>query len=75
MTLNQLLDGQSANVVDIAVDQKSLAFRCQSLGITPGCAIEVLRRAPAKGPLQVKVLNTLYSIRSSDAAHIRVSPV
>ncbi len=75
MTLNQLLDGQSALVIDIAMDQESLAFRCQSLGITSGCTIEVLRRAPAKGPLQVKVLNTLYSIRSSDAAYIRVSTV
>lgn len=75
MTLNQLLDGQRANLVHISIDQQSLAFRCQSLGITPGCSIEVLRRAPAKGPIQIKVLNTLYSIRSSDAAHIRVSPV
>lgn len=74
MTLNQLLAGQTAKVVDISLDQQALAFRCQSLGITPGCSVEVLRRAPAKGPLQIKVLNTLYSIRSADAAHIRVSP-
>lgn len=75
MTLNQLVAGQSASVIGISVDQHALANRCQSLGITPGCAIEVLRRAPAKGPLQIKVLNTLYSIRSADAEHIGVKPL
>ncbi len=72
MTLNQLLDGQCASVVDIPMDQNALMHRCQSLGITPGCSIEVLRRAPAKGPLQIKVMNTLFSIRNGDAEHIRV---
>ncbi|MCK5881287.1 MAG: ferrous iron transport protein A [Sinobacterium sp.] len=75
MTLNQLSAGQYANVIAVPTSKASLSHRCQTLGISEGSAIQMLRRAPGKGPLQVKVLNTLYSIRPDDAVHIQVSPL
>ncbi len=75
MTLNQLATGQSASIATVPEALMGLKHRCMTLGITAGSTVEVLRRAPGKGPLQIKVLNTLYAIRPNDAMHIQVTPL
>lgn len=47
-----------------------LLRRLFSLGIRPGACAELLRKAPLGDPLEVKVQETLLSIRSSEAAHV-----
>ncbi len=75
ITLNQIAAGCSANVSFLPDMHANLKHRCQTLGIVPGSLVKVLRRAPGKGPLQIKVLNTLYSIRPKDAESIQVTPL
>ncbi len=73
MTLDQLAIGQTANVTCTLDQQPGFTDHCISLGIEPGADVKVLRRAPGGGPLQVKVLNTLYAVRSLDAKQIKVA--
>lgn len=70
MTLDQLKVGQTAKVVSVKHD--GFSDQCGTLGIDQGASIQVLRRAPVKGPLQVKVVGTLYAIRPTEAQLIEV---
>lgn len=73
MPLNQLSIGQAATVESFINQLPSFQQLCKNLGIKPGSSVEILRKAPGKGPLQIKVLGTLYSMRETDAEGIRVS--
>ncbi|MEC8428286.1 MAG: FeoA family protein [Pseudomonadota bacterium] len=73
LPLSQLAIGQAATVESFINQLPSFQQICQNLGIKPGSSVEILRKAPGKGPLQIKVLGTLYSMRESDAQGIRVS--
>jgi ferrous iron transport protein A len=73
LPLSQLHIGQTGLVQSFINDLPSFQQLCLNLGIKPGSAIEILRKAPGKGPLQVKVLGTLYAMRKSDAEGIAVS--
>lgn len=73
LPLSQLAIGQAATVESFINQLPSFQQLCQTLGIKPGSSVEILRKAPGKGPLQIKVLGTLYSMRESDAQGISVS--
>ncbi|MBI3929779.1 MAG: ferrous iron transport protein A [Armatimonadetes bacterium] len=49
-----------------------LLRRLFSLGVRPGAQVEVLRKAPLGDPLEVKIHETLLSIRSSEASTVLV---
>lgn len=46
--------------------------RLLEMGITPGIAIEVMRRAPLGFPIEIKVRGYLLSLRESEAKSIEV---
>lgn len=48
-----------------------LGDRLVELGFTPGAPVQVLRRAPFGGPLQVQVRDFVLSLRRSDAQSIQ----
>ncbi len=73
MTLNQLKPGQSASIVQLNLTHTHFSQHCNDLGIAIGNEVELMRRAPGRGPLQIKVLGTLYAIRPADAENIQVS--
>ena len=52
----------------------SLGDRLVELGLTPGAAVAILRRAPFGGPLQLRVREFVLSIQSHTAAGIAVLP-
>lgn len=71
-SLAEMLPLTTGLVVEAAVGQPELQSRIYSLGIYPGVKVDVLRRAPAGDPIQVRCGNTLLSIRKKEAALIRV---
>lgn len=71
--LTQLRCGQSATVQGFSPD---IAPQCrkllQNLGITRQTTITLIRRAPLGDPLQLQILGSQFSLRSSEACHIYV---
>ncbi|MEN9471444.1 MAG: ferrous iron transport protein A [Candidatus Aquirickettsiella gammari] len=71
--LTQLRSGQSATILGFSPD---IAPQCrkllQHLGIHRQTAITLIRRAPLGDPLQLQVLGSQFSLRSSEACHIYV---
>jgi Fe2+ transport system protein FeoA len=48
------------------------SLRLMEMGLTPGAAVEVLRRAPLGDPILLRVRGYSLSIRKSEACHIEV---
>jgi ferrous iron transport protein A len=65
--------GRRGTVVRVDADF-DLAARMKALGILPGRRIRVIRRAPLRGPLQVRCGQTDLILRRDDARHIHVCP-
>jgi ferrous iron transport protein A len=49
--------------------------RLLDLGFVPGSLVDVIRSAPLKDPIQLKIGNDHISIRREEAAQIEVEPV
>lgn len=73
MRLDAYPTGRCGTVVRIDADF-DLAARMKALGIAPGRRIRVIRRAPLRGPLQVRCGQTDLILRRADARHIQVCP-
>ena len=71
-TLSTLGRGDHCLVAEITSEHAELKSRLYALGIIPGSKIEILRFAPLGDPMQVKVGNSLISIRKSEAEVIKV---
>ena len=71
-TLSTLGHGDRCLVAEITSEHAELKSRLYALGIIPGSKIEILRFAPLGDPMQVKVGNSLISIRKSEAEVIEV---
>ena len=71
MTLADLPTGQRRLISAIEAENDN-QYRLNQLGVIPGCTVEVLRVAPLGDPLQIRIDNTLLSIRRQDAGSILV---
>jgi len=65
--------GRCCIIVRIDADA-DLAARMRALGLQLGRRIQVMRRSPFKGPIQVRSGQTDIIIRRADAAAIHVRP-
>ncbi|XOV87904.1 MAG: ferrous iron transport protein A [Pseudomonadota bacterium] len=72
MTLDKLLPPSRCRVLAASEDNPELRSRLYALGLYPGVELEVLRRAPAGDPTQIRIGSTLLSIRARDARLIAV---
>jgi len=59
-------------IVDAADGHAEIQSRLYTLGLYPGVEVRVLRLAPMGDPMQIKVGNTLLSIRRQEAELIKV---
>ena len=50
----------------------ALRRRLLSLGLTPGSPLQILRRMPLGGPIELEVRGTLLALRRQDACAVRV---
>ena len=72
MTLAEVLPQGRCRNINAAEDRRDFQSRLYSLGLHPGAEVSVLHVAPLGDPLQVKVGNTLLSIRRQEAAMVEV---
>ncbi len=73
MTLDQLEDGRSAQVLALRLEP-SRAMRLMEMGLMEGERVTVLRRAPLGDPLELQVGDFRLSLRREDARGIEVQP-
>lgn len=66
-----LKTGESASLHDIA-EASPLRQRLFDLGFTKGSVVTVLRKSLFGDPIQIKVRDSQFAIRKSDAKHIKV---
>lgn len=70
--LNQLEAGKRASIAAIMVAPE-FAHRLSALGVRVGEWVEVVRRAPFKGPLHLRIGTTDVIMRRQDAASIVIA--
>ncbi len=69
--IDELANGQRAHVAFVQL-AGSLGDRLVELGMTPGARVQLLRRAPFGGPLQLQVRDFVLSLRRAEARAIAV---
>ncbi len=72
MTLADIAPTGRCRIIDAADGNLEFQSRLYSLGLYPGALVDVLHVAPLGDPLQVKVGQTLISIRKREAAMVKV---
>jgi len=72
--LSQLPPGSRAVVRRVQGDPNAVR-RLMELGLVPGTAVELVRRAPMGDPIELRVRGAHFSIRRSEAERIHVDPV
>ena len=71
-TLDAIPAGELHRVTRVAL-AGVLGDRLVELGFTPGAPVQLLRRAPFGGPLQVQVRDFVLSLRRADARAIHTA--
>ena len=72
MTLLDFAPGDRGTIQSIDSAHIDFASRMYSLGMVPGQQIQMLHQAPFGDPMQVRVGQTLVSIRRRDAEVIKL---
>lgn len=67
MTLDELPRGRLARVTQAARPQGGATLRLMEMGLVRGARVELRKRAPLGGPLELKVEGYLLTVRRRDA--------
>jgi ferrous iron transport protein A len=70
-TLADLAPGRWASIDSLATGRPTLT-RLRELGMVPGTAVQVIRRAPLGEPVEISLRGSRLAIRNHEAAHISV---
>ena len=70
--LDDLAPGEAGVILSLSGDV-AIAHRLMELGLVPGTAVEVVRRAPLGDPIELRLRQVHLSIRRSEAANIHVT--
>ena len=73
-SLASLKAGQRARINGF-VQEDAFSQRLMQLGILAGETVEVLRRAPAGDPMEIKILGYSLSLRKAEADLVLIDPV
>jgi ferrous iron transport protein A len=71
-TLDRCAAGSCATVRTVG-GERSVRRRLLEMGLCPGVAVEVIRRAPLGDPIELRVRGYLLSIRGDQARLVSVS--
>jgi ferrous iron transport protein A len=71
-TLCDLKPGQYATI-ERFLDEAVSIFRLKEMGLLPGTVVQLMRKAPWGGPLQIKVRGSVLSLRRSEALFMAIS--
>jgi ferrous iron transport protein A len=69
--LSELRPGQVAEIVSIDCE-RPIARRLMEMGLLPGTSVRMVRVAPLRDPLELRLRDYSLSVRRSDAARISV---
>ena len=72
--LSTLKEGQSGILSAPSDPNCPEILRLLEMGMIEGCLVKLLRRAPWKGPLQIRVCETLLCIREEQASLFFIQP-
>ena len=72
MTLAEVAPKGRCRILGAAHDNRDFQSRLYTLGLVPGALVDVLHAAPSGDPLQIRVGNTLLSIRKQEAQLLMV---
>ncbi|MDA0978010.1 MAG: FeoA family protein [Proteobacteria bacterium] len=72
MTLADILPRRRCRILGAAENHRDFQSRLYALGLYPGAEVVVLHVAPLGDPMQVKVGQTLISIRNQEASLVEV---
>lgn len=70
-TLDQFAAGSQVQVLNVS-GALPIRRRLLEMGLCPGVAVDVIRRAPLGDPLEVRVRGYLLSLRLDQAAQVSV---
>ncbi len=71
MTLDELLNGQKAEIIDCEGND-ALACRLLEMGLVPGEIVSRTGQAPLGDPLEFLIQGTRISLRKQEANRIRI---
>ncbi len=72
MTLDQLLPGQSGQIVEID-GHDGISARLREMGFVPGEWVRFIRLAPLGDPLKCVIQGSRVALREREARRVRVS--
>jgi len=72
-TLDQLAIGERAVVHRVNCERR-IGCRLMEMGLLPGTAIELVRRAPLGDPIKIRLRGYLLSLRKAEAAGVLLAP-
>lgn len=72
LTLDQLPIREKAIIKGFNTANQLFRKKLLSMGITPGCKVEVIRVAPFRDPIQIKLRNFQLCLRQQEASVIIV---
>ncbi|MFH0959778.1 MAG: ferrous iron transport protein A [Pseudomonadota bacterium] len=72
ITLDKLLPGQEAEIVDVTLVGADLQ-RLLDMGFLEGTQIKMVRNAPLKDPIDVQIRGYLVALRRREASGVEVS--
>jgi ferrous iron transport protein A len=72
--LGDLALGQRGTITAIA-SVRGLGVRLLEMGLVPGTAVRLVKRAPLGDPLELELRGYHLSVRAADAAHVTVVPL
>lgn len=75
MQLKDLTIGSKARILAIRQATPEYRRRLIMLGVTPGAQIEVIRLAPLGDPIEIRVRNSLISIRKQEADLLELAAI
>ena len=74
LTLADLDPGLAGEVVGFRLAHEPLTQRLMQLGVLRGRRIDVVRRAPAGDPIEVRLAGSSLLLRRDEAARIEIRP-
>ena len=72
ITLDQLSLNDTALITKLHTTDASYRNKLLAMGITPGCKVTIIRRAPLGDPIQITIRGFQLCLRKSEAAGIQV---
>lgn len=69
MTLDELKEGEKGTIIRVAGEGK-VRKRLLDMGLTPGTAVSLYKKAPAGDPLEITVRGYHLTLRLSEARQI-----